>query len=168
MPISALVGKRKYMERVKDIFFSFTQGGEALSLAAAIATIQEIEKKRVIEYIWREGKFLQDGTAKLIKKHGLDDIVQVVGKPCWQVVKIHGAFGYSDLEIKSYIQQELLQRGFLWHGQHNMSFSHTRKDIKGLLGAYDAIFGALRELLQEKRLRQALRGKPITNIFKVR
>ncbi|MDO8577337.1 MAG: aminotransferase class III-fold pyridoxal phosphate-dependent enzyme [Candidatus Wildermuthbacteria bacterium] len=168
MPISALVGKKKYMERVKDIFFSFTQGGEALSLAAAIATIQEIEKKRVIEYIWREGKFLQDGTTKLLKKHSLDDIIQVVGKPCWQVMKIHDASGYSDLEIKSYIQQELLQKGFLWYGQHNMSFSHTRKDIKGLLEAYDAIFGTLRELLQEKRLRQALRGEPITNIFKVR
>ncbi|OGN15887.1 MAG: aminotransferase class III [Candidatus Yanofskybacteria bacterium RIFCSPHIGHO2_02_FULL_44_12b] len=168
MPISALVGKRKYMERVKDIFFSFTQGGEALSLVAAIVTIQEIERKHVIEYIWREGKFLQDGTMKLLKKHGLDDIIQVVGKPCWQVMKIHDAYEYSELEIKSYVQQELLQRGFLWYGQHNMSFSHTRKDIKGLLRAYNAIFGTLRELLQEKRLRQALRGQPITNIFKVR
>jgi len=33
MPIAALVGRRKYMEKVGDIFYSFTMGGEALSLA---------------------------------------------------------------------------------------------------------------------------------------
>ncbi|MBI1984720.1 MAG: aminotransferase class III-fold pyridoxal phosphate-dependent enzyme [Candidatus Wildermuthbacteria bacterium] len=168
MPISALVGKREYMNRMGDIFYSSTQGGEALSLAAAIATIKEIEKKHVIEYLWREGKFLQDGTAKLLKKHGLNDYIQVAGKPCWQVLKFHEAFGYSDFEIKSYIQQEVLQAGFLWYGQHNMSFSHTRKDIEGLLKAYDVIFGKLKELLEKKRLRQALRGGLISNIFKVR
>src|SRR3989344_1675727 len=47
MPISALVGKRQYMEKVKDIFYSFTQGGELLSIAAAIATIREMETKKV-------------------------------------------------------------------------------------------------------------------------
>lgn len=168
MPISALVGKREYMEKVSDIFFSSTLGGETLSLAAAIATIKEIEKKHVIDYIWREGKFLQDETTKLLKKHGLSDYIQVAGKPCWQVIKFHDAFGYSEIEIKSYIQQEVLQAGFLWYGQHNMSFSHTRKDIEGLLKAYDVIFGNLKELLEKKGLRQALRGDPISNIFKVR
>ncbi len=168
MPISALVGKRKYMEKVADIFYSFTQGGELLSIAAAIATIKGIERRKVIPYLWKLGGILQKSTNALIKQHGLQGTVEVKGKPVWQVFSIHEANGFSDLEIKSYIQQELLQRGFLWFGSHNMSFAHTNADIKNLLTAYDEIFARLRSLLAGKQLRSVLKGKPITNIFKVR
>ena len=168
MPISALVGKKKYMEKINDIFYSFTSGGENLSLAAAIATIKEMEKKKVISYIWQKGKYLQDGTNKLLADNGLDNIIKVKGRPCWQVFIIKPTEKFSDLEIKSYIQQELLQAGFLWYGQHNMSFSHKRSDIDKLLVAYSCIFKQLRALLNSGRLKEKLTGEPITNIFKVR
>lgn len=168
MPISALVGKRKYMEKVKDIFYSFTQGGELLSIAAAIATVKAMKRRKVIPYLWRLGAMLQKGTNELLARHGLSNVIQVKGKPVWQVFSIHEANGFSDLEIKSYIQQELLQRGFLWYGSHNMSFAHTKADIDKLLAAYDEIFDKLKILLSTRQLRKALKGKPITNIFKVR
>ncbi len=168
MPISALVGKRKYMEKIKDIFYSFTQGGEILSIAAAIATIKEMERRNVISYIKKLGTYLQTKTNDLILSHGLRGIVEVKGNPAWQVFSIHESNGFSDLEIKSYIQQELLQRGFLWYGSHNMSFSHTKGDADKLLEAYDEIFAKLSVLLANEQLRKALKGKPITNIFKVR
>ncbi|MDP3994138.1 MAG: aminotransferase class III-fold pyridoxal phosphate-dependent enzyme [bacterium] len=168
MPIAALVGRRKYMQKVGDIFYSFTFGGEALSLAAAIATIKEMERRNVIGYLWRLGKYLQDNTRGLLAKYGLDVIIKVEGKPFWQVFIISQHKKYSGLEIKSFIQQEVLQAGFLWYGQHNMSFSHTRRDIDKLLVAYDDIFGRLKEYLESDKLRRHLKGKPITNIFKVR
>ncbi|MCX6796491.1 MAG: aminotransferase class III-fold pyridoxal phosphate-dependent enzyme [Candidatus Falkowbacteria bacterium] len=168
MPISALVGKAKYMRRAEDIFYSFTFGGECLSLAAAIATIKVMEKKKVINRLWQLGAYLQTGAAKLLKKHGLEGIIKIKGKPCWQVFIISPAEGYSDLEIKSYLQQELLQHGFLWYGQHNMSFSHTKDDIDKLLRAYEKIFGKLKQLLDRHQLIENLKGGPITNIFKIR
>jgi len=168
MPISALVGRAKYMKRAEDIFYSFTFGGEALSLAAAIATIKEMKKKNVIGYIWQLGAYLQSGATKLIKKHGLDEIIKIKGKPCWQVFIVSPTKKYSDLEIKSYLQQELLQKGFLWYGQHNMSFSHKPSDIDRLLRAYDEIFRQLRKFLDSGSLQKNLKGEPITNIFKVR
>ena len=76
--------------------------------------------------------------------------------------------GFSDLEIKSFIQQELLQAGFLWYGQHNMSFSHTKADIEKLLKEYDRVLAELRNALDNGTLRKRLAGEPITNIFKVR
>jgi glutamate-1-semialdehyde 2,1-aminomutase len=168
MPISALVGKRKYMEKVGDIFYSFTNGGENLSLAAAIATIKEMEKKKVIEELWRKGRYLIDKTNKLIKDNDLQEVLKIKGKPCWSLLFTYQYNGYSDLEIKSYLQQELLQAGFLWYGQHNMSFSHRQHDIDGLINAYRQIFSQLKKLLDKKKLKENLRGEPITNIFKVR
>jgi len=168
MPISALVGKQKYMKQVEDIFFSFTQGGETLSLAASIATIKEMEKKNVIKHLYKQGAYLQKGTTKLLKENGLDNVIKVKGKPCWQVFSISSVKGASDLEIKSYIQQELLQRGFLWYGSHNMSFSHTKGDVDALLRAYKIIFADLSLYLGKGTLKEQLKGKPITNIFRVR
>ena len=168
MPISALVGKRKYIKKINDIFYSFTFGGETLSLAAAIATIKELEKKKAIDYIWKLGKYLQDNTNKLLEKNGLAGIIKVQGKPCWQVFIIKPTEKFSDFEMKSFIQQELLQAGFLWYGSHNMSFSHTKKDVDTLLATYSRIFKELKELIDSGKLKGKLKGEPITNIFKVR
>ncbi len=168
MPISALVGKKKYMKKVGDIFYSFTMGGETLSIVAAIATIKEIEQKKVIGYIWKKGEYLQKKTNQLLKKNELDDIIRVQGKPCWQVFIVSSTEKYSDLEIKSYLQQEILQAGFLWYGQHNMSFSHSQRDIDALLAVYSKVFAKLKVLLEKGKLKESLKGEPITNIFKVR
>lgn len=168
MPISALVGRKKYMKKVSDIFYSFTFGGEALSLAAAIATIKEMEKKKTAVYVWKLGAYLQKETRRLIQKNHLQDVIELEGKPCWQVFVIAAAFNCTDLEIKSFIQQELLQRGVLWYGQHNLSFSHRKKDVDYLLGCYKAIFPKLNRLLKSGVLRRHLRGAPISNIFKIR
>lgn len=168
MPVSALVGKAKHMKRINDVFYSFTFGGETLSLAAAIATIKEMETKDVLGRIWRLGKYLQDRVNLLLIKHKLDKIIKLTGKPCWQVFFIAKTPDYSDLEIKSYLQQELLQAGFLWYGQHNMSYSHTQKDLDNLLEAYDKIFAKLKKLLNQHKLKENLKGQPISNIFKLR
>ena len=156
------------MKKINDIFYSFTMGGEALSLAAAIATIKELEKKKVINYIWKFGDYLIKETNKLIKKNNLEDVIKIKGKPCWSLMFTYPAKNYTDLEIKSYLQQEILQAGFLWYGQHNMSYSHTKKDIDALLKTYARVFKDLRKLIDAGKLKQSLRGEPITNIFKVR
>src|ERR1051325_3634845 len=52
MPISVLSGRKEIMQLCdKDIFFYTTFGGEALSLAAAKATIEEINNKNVPKYL---------------------------------------------------------------------------------------------------------------------
>ena len=168
MPISALVGKKRYMKKIEDIFYSFTMGGENLSLAAAIATIKELEKRKAINYIWKIGAYLIKETNKLIKINELENVIQIKGKPCWSLMFTYPTKKYTDLEIKSYLQQEILQAGFLWYGQHNMSFSHRKKDVDGLLKVYARAFKQLKALLDSGKLKESLKGKPITNIFKVR
>ncbi|MBU1131470.1 aminotransferase class III-fold pyridoxal phosphate-dependent enzyme [Patescibacteria group bacterium] len=168
MPIAALVGRKKYMKKVNDIFYSFTFGGETLSLAAAIATIQELKKQKVIQNIWKKGRYLQNKTNQLLKQNGLGDLIKVQGKPCWQVFIISDTKKYSGLEIKTYLQQEILQSGILWYGQHNISFSHTISDINKLLLVYKKIFPELRRLIDQDKLKEHLKGQPISNIFKIR
>lgn len=168
MPLSALVGKKKYMKLVEDIFFSGAYLGETLSLAAAIATIKEMERHHVIEKIRRKGEYLREQTRQLLARAGLSDTVRLGGHPSWQLFVFSDAYGYRALEIKTFVQQELLQAGFLWAGSHNMSFSHSREDLDRLLAVYEKIFPKLKALLVGQRLRQNLAGRPISDVFKVR
>lgn len=168
MPISVVVGKEEYMNKMEDIFYSFTFGGECLSLAASLATIKEMKEKNVIGYIWKEGGYLQDKTREIISANNLNDILELKGKPCWQTFKIHGYKNYSDLEIKSYIQQELIKRGVLWTGAHNMSFSHKRDDLENLIKIYGDVFSSLRKILNEEKLKENLLGEPIRGNYKIR
>ena len=168
MPISALVGKRRYMKKVKDIFYSFTFGGEALSLAAAVAVIKVFERKKVVEHIWALGEFLRRGLRHLISEYGLNEIIQIKGKPCNLAAAFVATANYTDLEIKSFLQQEFLQNGVLWYGGHTISYAHSLADMRIVLQVYEKAFHRLRKVMDGKTLRQNLRGKPITNIFKVR
>jgi len=56
MPLSAVVGKREFMEVFDEIFFSFTFGGEVLSIAASIVTIRELKKKGLLNICGSRGK----------------------------------------------------------------------------------------------------------------
>ena len=60
MPISAVVGRADIMRLMEDIFYSGTFGGETLSLAAAIATIDKIEREAVIDRLWATGRRTHD------------------------------------------------------------------------------------------------------------
>lgn len=168
MPLSVLTGKKKFMKLVEDIFFSGSYLGETLSLAAAIATIKEMERKPVIEKIRKAGEYLQSRTRALISNAGLAEAVKLVGHPSWQLFLFSDAYGCRALEIKTYIQQEMLQAGFLWSGAHNMSYSHSQEDLNRALGAYRKIFVNLKRLLESRKLRQSLAGKPISDVFKIR
>ena len=60
MPLSAIAGKKEYMQELNHAFFSMTFGGECLSLAAAIETIKELKTKNY-NHIWRLGNMLDSG-----------------------------------------------------------------------------------------------------------
>lgn len=67
MPVSVITGRKDVMSLIeKDVFFFTTFGGEALSLAAAIATINEIVEKNVTGYLDEKGALIQKGYNSLV------------------------------------------------------------------------------------------------------
>ena len=69
MPLSAVVGKEKYMKYFTEIYFSLTSAGEALSLAAAKATLEIMEEIDVCRHLEKVGGLLLDGFIYLIDKY---------------------------------------------------------------------------------------------------
>ena len=67
IPLSAVVGKKKYMKLFNNVFFSFTYGGECLGLAAAKACIKKLIKKKALDKIYYNGEIFKNKLNKLYK-----------------------------------------------------------------------------------------------------
>jgi len=166
MPISLLTGKRDILELFKEeVFFFTTFGGEALSLAAAVATIQEMKEKNVAAYLAEKGRRLKDGYNTLAAELGIAHYTRCTGYDCRTLVSFDASAG-NPLELKSFVQQEMIKRGILWSGFHNMSFSHTDADVDYTLVAYREVLGLLKAAVEGKEVASLLRGATIEPVFR--
>lgn len=165
MPISAITGRGDAMSLFdKDVFFFTTFGGEALSLAASKACIEFIRERGVTDHIARLGQQLLEGLDATIAQLGLEGVT-VAGYPCRTIVNFSPAAG-DPLEMKTLVQQELLRRGILWSGIHNLCHSHTEADVAYTLAAYAEVLAVLGEALEAGSVRGYLRGESIQPVFR--
>ena len=165
MPLAVLAGRADVMGLCdKDVFFFTTFGGEALSLAAAKATIQELRDRRVPDYLARQGRVLREAYNDLARDLGMP-YTQAIGADCRTLVTFDPTVG-NPLEMKSLLQQELFARGILWSGFHNLSFSHTDADVAHALTAYREALFVLKQAVEAGAVRQALLGAPVEPVFR--
>lgn len=166
MPLSAVVGGREIMKACEDAFFSLTFGGECLSLAAGVATVSEMRSKPVIEHIWQQGKMLKDEFNFLAAKHGISQYISCIGYPPRTAIEFLDGRGEASLIMKSIFQQEVIKRGILFAGYHNISFSHSREDIERTLEAYDEAIWVLKQAIASGNPDAFLEGPPVQNVFR--
>ena len=167
-PLSAVVGSNEIMKNVEDIFFSGTFGGEALSLVAASTVIDIYQDKKVVEYLMKLGGVLIDGVVKLIKDHQLENIISISSFPSWSVLKFRELDSYSSFEVRTFFLQEVLKRGILTLGSHNLSFSHTQKDINKLLDVYNEVFLLICKHIKNETLIENIHCDILQPLFQVR
>ena len=114
--LSAVVGKREYMEYFNKVHFSFTNAGECLSLAAAKACLTKIKELNVPKYLRELGKDIPGS-----------------GHPAWR---------HIDISNKTLFMQEMHKRGLLCLGTVNLNYSHTEEDVAKLIQALGEWEGA--------------------------
>ncbi len=165
-PLSAVVGRRKIMEVFDEIFFSFTFGGETLSLAAARATIAKLREKNVIEHLWRQGATLQNGYDALARELGLADRTACIGFPPRTVLVFKDSAGVDSLEMKSLFQQEMIKRGILTAGGFSLCWAHSDDDVCRTLEACRDALAVLARAVAEDRVEAALEGPVIQPVFR--
>lgn len=160
MPISAIVGKKEYMQELNHAFFSMTFGGECLSLAASISTIKQLKKKDY-KHIWYLGDMFSEGIYKMAKKHGLS--VNFAGSG-----PRHNLTFSSDYEnpslMKDVFYQEMCKQGILFSNVLYISFAHKEEDIQKTIEAADNAFRFVKENI--KNLTGVLEGKESVSVFR--
>ena len=143
MPLAAVAGRADVMAAAKDALISITYGGEALSLAACVAVLQEYQRKPVIQQLWRIGQRLMDG---------LNAAAEAAGVP----FRCHGYPPMSAMAFSlprertgdawQLFLAECAQRGALFRrgGLNMMTFSHQEADVDESVRAAAEAFDVLR------------------------
>jgi glutamate-1-semialdehyde 2,1-aminomutase len=167
-PLSAVVGSNGVMQKVEDIFFSGTFGGETLSLAAANSVIDKYKKHDITGHFKEIGSYLIKQLQKLIDSEDLGDIFSIAGHPSWNFLQIKQQNSYTTFEIKTLFLQEVFKRGILTLGSHNISFSHTKEDIDKLIAVYAEVLPMIKKHINNQTLLENIQGEILEPLFKVR
>ena len=148
-PIAALVGIQDIMEEIapNKVLQGGTYSGNRISLTAANATLDFLNKKDVFRYLNKYGKKLMRGIQDLFEDHKINAIVQ--GFPeMFQFLftkkdKIitYRDLKFCDMQLFAKLQFELLKRGVMIDEDNGepmyTCYSHNEKDLQDTLGAIE-------------------------------
>lgn len=168
MPIAAVMGRADIMHEMEEVFISGTFGGEALSLAASIATIDKMKREPVIERLWQTGTLLASEVAKLTAAHGLSEVFGLVGRAPWMILAVQDHAKARKEAIKTLFAREMLRAGVLFLASHNVCYAHDNADINRVLTAWDVALAKVAEELATGKLEERLPCPVVMPVFKVR
>jgi glutamate-1-semialdehyde 2,1-aminomutase len=170
-PLAALAGKREIMERgglrhteERVFLLSTTHGAETPSLAAGIATMRVYENEPVIETLYCRGERLKRGAEEVIRRHGVQDYVQILGRACNLVFATKGPDGSPSQPYRTLFMQELIAGGVL-APSFVVSYSHTDDDIDRTIEAVDNAAAIYARALDVGVLPH-LEGRPVKPVFR--
>jgi len=167
-PISAIAGRSDIMKFFEEVFFSFTFGGETLSIVASLACIKKYQEQNVTEFLKKQGEKIFNGVANIIKKNNSENIFDIKGHPSWSFFVIKDFNGYNSFEIKTLFMQEMISRGIITIGAHNISYSHDDNDINKLLKAYEEVMPIMVDAINNREIEKKIRCEFLKPLFKVR
>jgi glutamate-1-semialdehyde 2,1-aminomutase len=146
-PIAAVCGKRELMDRFNtreggDVFFAGTYNGHPVGCAAALATIEVMEKEPVHEEIFRLGEKMRKGLGDIISRLKLPATVAGFGSVFLTYFMEGPVHSYRDLlrnnqSLTLAYRRQLIERGIfklpLNLKRNHISFSHRDEHIERTL-----------------------------------
>ena len=145
-PLSAFVGRREYMEHLYKFKMTTTYAGEAISIAAAIATLRIMKREPVHKHIWAMGQKLMDGFNEMARDLGVEG--HAAGLPPAPFLKFsrQGDPGFHE-RLEFLWHRELYREGIFSNPRWLVSYSHRPADIEETL---DKARSALRSALESE------------------
>ena len=166
MPISALVGKAEIMNDMEEIFFSTTFGGEALSLAAGIATIDKLKETNAVERMNVLGAKLKSMAHEAIKNFDLTTRFCLEG-PDWRPMV--RCCDDDPILATSLLRQELIENGIFMGSSFNLCLAHEDdQTLKTTKLAFEKTMYNVAKALSSSDPSRWMRGNLIQPVFQVR
>ena len=165
-PISAVTGKKKYMEIFDEIFFSFTFGGETSSIAASLATIEEIKKRGTINYVNKYGEKMKSEFNLLTSKFGIEKFVRMTGYGWWPLLCFFDENNKPSKLLESVFRQEITRLGILTRSGIFITGAHSDKVLDKTLHIFEKALKTISYGLKKNSLNSILDGKQIEPVIR--
>jgi glutamate-1-semialdehyde 2,1-aminomutase len=147
--VSAVAGSAQLMRLMEEVFFSFTFGGETLSLAASLATMKKMQREPVVDTLACQGRKLLEGLSGLIAKHDVGHFLSTTGHPAWSFLVIREAGSCSVWEIKTFSSGDVRAgRADARIPQYVLLPQRCRRDW--ILRAYDEVLPILKDAVERE------------------
>lgn len=151
--ITATIGRRAVMEAAQTTFISSTFWTERIGPAAALKTLEVMERIKSWEQITRTGLDITARWKALAAKHGL--VIHTSGLPALTSF----SFGSPNaLAYKTLITQEMLAKGYLAGTSTYVCTEHTPAVVEAFFDALDPVFGLIRECEDGRDVKTLLNG----------
>ncbi|MGI8484035.1 MAG: aspartate aminotransferase family protein [Thermomicrobiales bacterium] len=166
MPLAVVAGRSEVMAAMTDALISITYGGEALSLAAAKATLTIYRDQPVVETLWKRGRQLRDGLTRAAEMAHLPLVVE--GFDPMTAMRFAGLSQVIINDAWSFLLQEMAERGVLLRrgGLNFISYSHQERDIDTVIEAATEVFAELSPLLTSDRVGERLCVRETASAFR--
>ncbi len=164
-PVSVLCGKAEIMQALEEVFFSFTFGGELPSMAAALKTIEIMEREKGTARIAELGRTFKSGFNALTKKIGTP-FVSCIGLDFWPEYLFEPVAGFSTEELLTLLQQEVVRQGVLTRSAPFMSLAHSNYDLDETLNVFGRALAVVKEAVEKKCVREWIEGDIIQPVIR--
>ena len=151
--ISAAVGRADLRVAASRVFLTGSYWNSAVPMAAALKTLEILERDQVLPHLKSMGERLADGLVKAGAKNGLRVVVS--GPPAIPFLTFPDC---RNLRWNQLFSVEMAKRGVFFHPHHNwfLCGAHQAGDIDETILAAEAGFAALAERVAPARTASAV------------
>lgn len=159
--ITATIGRKSVMEAAQSTFISSTFWTERIGPAAALKTLEIMERERSWETITRVGLEIRAGWSRLAEMYGLKI-------SHWGLPALTGFSFDSEnaLKYKTLITQEMLAQGYLASNAVYACVEHTDDVISKYFQALEPVFSMIKDCEDGRSVDSILKGPPCHAGFK--
>lgn len=151
--ITGTIGRREVMQAAQSTFISSTFWTERIGPAAALKTLEVMEREKSWETISKTGLDIRARWAELARKHELS-------VDFWGLSSLTGytILGDNSLVYKTLATQEMLKKGYLTGNSVYVCTEHSPDIIDGYFNALDPVFALISECEQGRDVMSLLEG----------
>ena len=167
-PLSALVGNKKIMKLMEDVFVSGTFSGDVISLTAGLVTIDKLVTKNIPTKLAKRGKVLITKSNKILEEFSLKDIIHFSGNDWWPRLNVNEDKQHPML-ISSLLRQEFVRHGLFLGAGYNLCLKHdTEKIMLITMDSFKHAITQVNQALNSKDPYSFMKGNLLQKVFKVR
>jgi glutamate-1-semialdehyde 2,1-aminomutase len=170
--VSCVAGRREIMElgsievegRERVFLLSTTHGAEMSGLGAFVATMDFMQRNRVVEHLWDYGRKLTTMMTRQADAHGVGHSFKVGGAVCSPYYVTQDQSGANSLALRTLFAQEMIRNGVLipWIA---LSYRHGDEELAITERAIDRTFSIYSRALDEG-VEKYLKGPVIKPVFR--
>ena len=159
LPLAAVIGKEEYMKEFENIFFSGTNFGSPISIAAGFAAVKKLNnlKDKIYPHIWKQGNRFKKAFDYRCKELSID--ARMVG----MAPRLNVKFNYS-VCVKDLFYQEMIKHGIFIGTQIYTTWAIKKHHMDKIITASNESLEIVASAIKDGTDKY-LEGKPSIQIF---